>query len=51
MIKILQPCFVRIFSFAENKWFDYSAEEGEIFPEDKIHDFFDLIEGEDYVRL
>lgn len=49
MIKILQPCFIRIYHCDE--WFDYSSFEGEIFPEAEDHDFSDLIEGEDYVRI
>ena len=51
MIKILQPCFVRIFNFSESIWFDYSSSEGEIFPEAEDYDFSDLIEGEDYARI
>lgn len=49
MIKILQPCFIRIFHCDE--WFDYSAFSGEMYPEDECHDFSDLIEDEDYVVI
>lgn len=50
MIKILQPCFVRIYNGERNEWFDYSASEGEIFSEGE-GDLSDLLEGEDYERI
>jgi hypothetical protein len=50
MIKLLQPCFVRIFSDERNQWVDYSAGEGEIFAEGE-GDFSDLFEGEDYEHI